>query len=207
MLRRITAILMVLVCWTVLPTALAEDALLLHAVEMAADMDTLAESPLYMEAMNPAGEVRNLVAQFAEGEYAAPSAVWRTQLKPDALLPALSADGESQSEEALVARELLRRTSDSCVNMLNAREGVTAVAASAILTVSRAFPMEELESGCLYLLQYEKGLSVAVSFWPEGDGVVSAVARFMLADDPAEAFRQEELALMFTLPEAVSLEN
>lgn len=200
--KRITAFLLALLCMSAVSGACGED-LLLCAVNLACDLDTLAESPAYSKTLGGSETIQAYITQFAEGEYAEPSAVWRIKLKADALIACEQFAGEALPREGLVARELLRRLLGSSISFVNAAEGVEALSAANMLLIDRAFPMGDLENGCLYILEYENGFPVSVSFWPEGNGVVMASASFVVAQDPIAGFQKDLLAMMFDEPEKI----
>lgn len=187
-LQRWTALLLALLCMVGMTQALAEDELLDRAEAMAAKLDRLANCDEYVGMMSGSEEITKQVEQWAEHSHNELVAAYRmtiSQEKVDSMLTLGGVDVAALSQE--LRGEMLKRLASSAATMINARAGVSALAASSVLTTSVAFQTENLTDAALYLLCYKEATPVMVSFCPGEEGVATATVSYLAVDVTPEA--------------------
>ena len=173
--------------------SLAEESgepLLTQAIALGARIGELAGSELYISAFSASDSINEVISRWAEGDYTAPVAAMRTTLDTDSALSIASlltaqqvdADGEGNPTDSVsdtVREELARRLLNALPTMLNGSAGTETIAAASIMSIQTAFLCEACDTPALYILTYEGGMPVAVTFQPCQDGVVTAQACFL----------------------------
>lgn len=185
--KRIFSLLLILslIAWPALAETPA-DPLLEQALALARRLGELAASEDYVAAYSTSSAVSEVIAVWAEGDYDAPAAVGRLTLDPDAtatLIAALSGGAQLSGLPETVYEEISQRMLSALPSMLIGTAGVENIAAASIMTIRTAFVCETCDTPALYILGYEHGTSVAVTFQPCQDGAVLAQACFI--DSPA----------------------
>lgn len=182
--KRVFSLLLILSLLVVLP-AQAEtpaDPLLDQAVALARRLGELAASEDYVAAYSTSSAISEIIAVWAEGDYDAPAAVGRSTLNPDAMatiIAALSRDTQIVGLPDAVYGEISRRMLSALPSLFAGTAGVESIAAVSVMTIQTAFVCEACDTPTLYILRYEQGASVAVTFQPCQDGAVLAQACFL----------------------------
>ena len=153
-----------------------------HAGALVKKLDSQAESEAYAALFSASPEINERILAWGAGDYSQVKAAYRASLGKEQMLSALTAAGvpfDALPEELLTS--VIWRLAAALPAQLNAAEGASVLAACSIANVQTAFLYEGLTEPVLYLLVYPEAVPVAVTFWPEEDGVVSARADFIAA--------------------------
>ena len=78
--------------------------------------------------------------------------------------------------------------------MINGQQGVTILAATALLTVSDSFLYSGLDKSLIYLYLYEGKYSIMVSFSPDDEGIVNANASIVADEDLSDLQNTDDVS-------------
>lgn len=153
---------------------------------IAKNIDLMAENKEYVALFSSGEEIKQKAEEIAVTDLSSPNAVYKLSgitFKDDMDISAF--------EEPLKTK-LYNRMLGSAANVINAANGVDAVAASSILTDSDSFICKGLDEPCLYCYTYD-GCCVMVSFVPVGEDIVNANGSIVLSDKLSSVTSAEEL--------------
>ena len=153
---------------------------------IAKNIDLMAENKEYVALFSSGEEIKQKAEEIAVTDLSSPKAVYKLSgitFKDDMDISAF--------EEPLKTK-LYNRMLGSAANVINAANGVDAVAASSILTDSDSFICKGLDEPCLYCYTYD-GCCVMVSFAPGGEDIVNANGSIVLSDKLSSVTSAEEL--------------
>lgn len=158
-------------------------------LEMIALMDEKASNEKYVESLSRGGELTEVAMQFGKGEYTTPDRVFEIKFPPNGYLEKMGADLSGMSET--LKEELYNIANSSVGEMLNAKEGVSYIAATSMVTGTTAFE-GKLEEDVIYLYQFtDKGNAVLIFFAPAEENVITGSATF-LANEKLNNMETEE---------------
>lgn len=153
---------------------------------IAKNIDLMAENKEYVALFSSGEEIKQKAEEIAVTDLSSPKAVYKLSgitFKDDMDISAF--------EEPLKTK-LYNRMLGSAANVINAANGVDAVAASSILTDSDSFICKGFDEPCLYCYTYD-GCCVMVSFAPNGEDIVNANGSIVLSDELSSVTSAEEL--------------
>ena len=177
------------------------DPLAEQAVALASRLGELAASEGYVAAYGASSAVGEIVAEWAKGDYGAPAAIHRATLDPDkalSLVAGLSGTDAPFGLSETAYEELSRRMLGSLASMINGTAGAETIAAASLMTVQTAMVCESCDAPTLYVLRYERGTPVAVTFQPCQDGAALVQTCFLAlpAGDALDAALFGALAML-----------
>lgn len=166
--------------------------LLQKGLELAGQLDLLAESEDYRKSVTTAQEVTGVVEEIGSYDYDSPRAVYQIQGADTAYLGILALSGANLSQEI---QDILRpRFTSAVASMINGQQGVTILAATALLTVSDSFLYSGLDKSLIYLYLYEGKYSIMVSFSPDDEGIVNANASIVADKDLSDLQNTDDVS-------------
>ena len=205
MVKRFLALMIALMLLA--PAAVAEDALLDRACEMARLLDEMAGSDEYISLMSGMEELQ-AQARAWSGGHDRPSAAYAFAVDQEGLVRLMgeSADEICGNFSDALKRQLCKQLVSGIPSMLNGRYGATTLAAASVCRVSTAFSCDTLTEDSLYLLVYQDAAPVMVCFTLEDNGVVSANATFLAGDEATAITDEEELSALLSMLPGIKVE-
>lgn len=155
-----------------------------HGQELVSLMGEMAGSEEYVDLYTGSDEIGEILSAAGEGDFSAPTAVYRVLVPESALgqyglMGADSLDGFSPE----LQKSLKARTVSSLPTLINSMGGANILAAASVCTANKTFRSTEVPgNGLIYLYLYENAVPAAVVFLPGEDGTVSASGMLILYD-------------------------
>lgn len=158
-----------------------EKSLYTQGLEVIALMDEMVKNESYIGAYSTSEEIFAITKELAGNDYSCPAAVYALSF-PDEALSSLAELSELENASAELNRSLKAKLSSALITQINARSGVSALAAAAICTSGKTFVNHEADGNVTYLYTYRDAAPVAITFIPGEDFAVSATGSFILSD-------------------------
>ncbi len=153
-----------------------------HGLDLVELMEEMVESDAYRQVYTASGEIQEVLAKAAEGEYDEPKAVYEIMLTEQMLQEFAELQGfEDMSEE--LQQYMNARTASALASQINGAAGVNAVAASSICTAGKTFVNADLDGLAVYLYTYDHGAPAFVVFREGEDDTVSANSTFIFNEE------------------------
>lgn len=160
-------------------------------LEMIALMDEKASNEKYIEVYSVGKEAKEVVMQFAEGEYTAPSRVFEIKIPDTDYWEEVGADLSGMSET--LKEELYIKANYSLSALLNGAERLTYIVAANVVIGTTAFE-GKLESPVIYLYQFgDKGNAAMISFVPAEENLIIASSTFLAGEELNNMETEEEI--------------
>ena len=164
------------------PSKTQEKSLYDHGMELISLLDEMAGSEEYLTLYSASGEINDIVAGAAAGDFSQPKAVYKLTGGADSALDltdeAAAFDAMSDTLQELVKSRMFA----ALMTQINASAGAKTLAASSICTAGKTFVSTELTENMSYIYVFENAVPVAVTFTMGEDSAVSASATFLLYD-------------------------
>lgn len=176
------ACLALLVCWMSGHSGLAESkSLYNHGMDVIHLMAEMIGSDDYVNLFTENTEIREIVDQLAEGDYAEPEAVYVLTV-PAENLNAMAELGALDNASDALKQKLNQRMIASLVSQVNGRSGAVKLAAASVCTAGKTFVHDQAQD-MIYLYVFANTAPVAVTFTVGEDHTVSASGMFVVYDD------------------------
>ena len=161
-----------------------------RALSLTADMDEMAESPVYISLLSAGEELTAIAGDMGAQDYASPKAVYALRLPEDYASRILASMGEDYSALSPRMQDIVsRRVGASLIpNQLAAMNGASYLAAASMLSQGENYLLPEAwEPGqYLVILLYDGDYASLVSFVESGEGIVSASGTIVLSSGTFE---------------------
>ncbi len=150
-------------------------------LELTQKMDQMAESEPYRTAMSVSGELNQALTEMGEEDYSQPKNIFQITFPEGVIFSVMPEMDEKQFSDDLKA-VLNQKFISALPSQVNARDGVTTLAAVSCVLTGESFVCEGLDENTLYLFLYDSSYYSMVSFVPGEDGAVYASASFLKGD-------------------------
>ncbi len=172
------------------------EALYEHGMELAELLEEMLDSPEYFEMMGGSERLGEVIGPLMGSDLSEPNSAYIITLPKEAL-PMLmdSAEVDMDGFSGGLQNFIERRMISSVSSILNSRQGAETLAAASILTVSDAWAVGDLDTGCYLILSYPDVCPVMVSFCGNS-GIVTGTAA-MLIGEPLEEDTTEGVSRLF----------
>ena len=161
-----------------------------RALSLTADMDEMAESPVYISLLSANEELTAIAEDMGAQDYTSPKAVYALRLPEDYASRILASMGEDYSALSPKMQDIVsRRVGTSLIpNQLAAMNGASYLAAASMLSQGENYLLPEAwEPGqYLVILLYDGDYASLVSFVESGEGIVSASGTIVLSSGTFE---------------------
>lgn len=160
----------------------SEKSLYEHGLDVISLMDEMVKSESYGEAMSAPSEILEVSESIADGNYDAPSAVYKLEVNSFETLYEI---GEKDIPELsnTLRDNLEHRYYSSIAAQMNGTYGASSVAAASIYTAGKNFVSKELSEDTIYIYTFADSYPVMVTFTPGEGGAASASGSFILDDE------------------------
>lgn len=168
------------------------DNLAQHGYSLVKQMDTLAKSDTYCNAVSVSDEINSIIKKIRETDYNAPKAVYKAAV-PYGNATALS--GASIKDFPENVRDLVESKFVSTIaSQINATNGAETLAATSGLTSSDVLAAEDVKETTIYVYVFDGGCSAMVTFIPNEDNLVTSYASFVKSEDLSKVKSANELS-------------
>ena len=158
-----------------------------RSIELTCVMDSMAQSEDYRALAVPMGEVSDLVEDIGTSDYTKPSKAVLFRVSDEDMRAMLEHNMGTLDLPDAALDMLLTRMGSSIPQMLNAMQGVNALAATSVLSVGKAYPEHsDFKANTFVLLAYSDYYSVTF-FRKSGDSITPAASSFLYMDDEMRA--------------------
>lgn len=166
------------------------DCLLRKGLDLIHEMHDLANDSNYVKYVTTNTEITQRIQEFATGNYQSDYKVFAiNNLKPFAdYLTRMAPNLDSKLYERLYR---------SIPALINARSGPTAIAATSLLTGEDVFHCNQLETPCIYLYSFNKGINCMVLFIPQPEKIVQAYAAWILNRQLGQIEKTDDVKIFF----------
>ena len=166
------------------------DCLLRKGLDLIHEMHDLANDSNYVKYVTTNTEITQRIQEFATGNYQSDYKVFAIDnLKPFAdYLTRMAPNLDSKLYERLYR---------SIPALINARSGPTAIAATSLLTGEDVFHCNQLETPCIYLYSFNKGINCMVLFIPQPEKIVQAYAAWILNRQLGQVKKADDVKTFF----------
>lgn len=172
-----------------------EEFLLGEGIALTCEMGELAGNDEYVDLLVGGGSVRNMIDEIASQDYSMPGDIHMIKLSDDIVRRVIMANsGGTPVSDSLMDKLRLRINASLVGNLINARQGVEAVAAASVMTWSKSYiAPDNWSDNRLLILEYPGKFSSVVSFVQTGDGVITGTAAFVRNDEQGALATLNEL--------------
>lgn len=166
------------------------DFLLRKGLDLIHEMHDLANDSNYIKYVTTHTEITQRVREFASGNYQSDYKVFAIDnLKPFTDYLTRMAPG--------LDFKLYERLYRSIPALINAQSGSTAIAATSLLTGEDVFHCNQLETPCIYLYSFNKGINCLVLFIPQPEKIVQAYAAWILNRQLGQIEKTDDVKIFF----------
>lgn len=168
-----------------------------HGMDVIALMEEMVGSSSYGSLMSSAVEIEQIRQTLADGDYAAPQAVYEIEFPTlGDILTYAESEVTTESFSDSLNKLLDNRSASSLINLINSRSGTAALATSSVYTASKTFVSSGTKESTIYLYTFQNGNPIAVVFTTGEDSTVTATGTFLMADG-FDAASVEQLQALF----------
>ena len=169
-------------------------------------MTEMIGSEAYVQMHSASDDISDVLDDIAAGDHTSPTAVYMLS-GFDQYLAAIAPPGAFDGTSDALQKAVLHKTMASLITQVNARSGVTDLAAASICTAEKTFAAADAQD-VIYLYAYEDAVPAAVIFCAGEDGTMHATGMFLVnsdlstdsAESVAEFFGDAALTVTQTAP-------
>ncbi len=151
-----------------------------NGLEIISEMDKMAESEEYVKYFTGSEEMNKIIADIGKADYSSPKGVYMAEITGNDTLSAITSAAVSKFPKE-IQKSFETKVVSSIPSLINSKEGVNFLAASAILTSEKSVILEGVEKNSLAVYVYDD-YCVMISYIPYGNDVVGLNGTFVKAD-------------------------
>ena len=157
-----------------------QESLYNRGLDLIQDVHALSRSEEYLNMMFGSPDMLLSIKEVSQGNYTEPYEVFVIKGVEDAMMTKLLTEGDL---DETVKSIINKRLTSVLPAQLNALSGAMNLAAANILIAEKSFLSDETNESLIYLYKFDGGTSFTVSFIPDEEGIVNAMANVIFNDE------------------------